>query len=91
MSHWKKIPSLFTRAYFRAKAVTQKVFIGNVPLDAKPKVFSTGSLGWHAMAKKQFAVGDALVWCQVSVQVTVIGSNALPPEPPVPQEAARVA
>ncbi len=81
MSHWKKLPTLFTRPYFAAKAAVMRVFLGDIPIEAKPKMFKTGSLGWHAQAKKQLAVGDARVWCQVSVQVTVIGSSALPPDP----------
>lgn len=80
MNHWKNLPTLFTRAYFNARALTMRVFLGDLPLDAKPKVFKPGSLGWHTSAKKQLAVGDARVWCQITVQVTVIGSKGLPPE-----------
>jgi hypothetical protein len=79
MSHWKNLPTLFTRTYFAAKARVMRVFLGDIPMDAKPKVFSTGGLGWHVQAKKQVAVGDARVWCQINIQVTVIGSRALPP------------
>lgn len=79
-SHWKNLPSLFTRAYFTAKAVALKVFIDGIRLDTKPKVFSSGSLGWHLSAKKQVAIGDALVWCQINTTITVLGSKELPPE-----------
>lgn len=80
MTHWKKLPSLFTRAYFHARAQVLKVFLGDLPLEAKPKVSSSGSLGWSFIGKKQMAVGDARVWCQVNVNVTVIGSKELPVE-----------
>lgn len=83
---WAKLPTLLTRAYFNAKAQVYRVFFGDLRLDVKPKVFSTGGLGWHLQTKKQLPVGDALVWCQINIQVSVIGSKALPPDDnPVPE------
>lgn len=79
MSHWKNLPSMFSRVYFAENARVMTVFLDNIPIQAKPKVFSTGGLGWHIQAKKQMAVGDCMLWCQINVQVTVIGSKALPP------------
>lgn len=75
-----KLPTLFTRAYFNARAVAMKVFLNGLPMTIKPKVFSTGSLGWHSSTKQQMAIGDTVVWCQVSQQITVIGSKELPIE-----------
>ena len=86
-----KLPSLFTRAYFVARATAIKVFVGGVPMTIKPKAFKTGSLGWHSSTKQQIAVGDTVVWCQVSQQITIIGSKELPldgPEVPHAETAA---
>lgn len=90
MTHWKNLPSLFTRAYFHAKARVIRVFLGDVPIETKPKVSASGSLGWSFIGKKQMTVGDARVWCQVSVNVTVIGSKVLPVEES-PKELTNVA
>lgn len=79
-SHWKNLPSLFTRAYFNAQARVIRVFLGDLRLDMKPKVFKTGSQGWHLCTKAQMGVGDARVWCQINIQVTILGSKELPPE-----------
>lgn len=75
-----KLPTLFSRAYFNARAVALKVFLDGFPMTIKPKVFKTGSLGWHSSTKQQMAIGDTVVWCQVSLQITVIGSKGLAPE-----------
>ena len=39
------------------------------------KEFSTGSFGWYDNRKVQVRVGDELVWCQVGLTITVIGSK----------------
>jgi hypothetical protein len=72
-------PAGFTRRFFRRFATALGVRLGEVLVaQAKPKEFSTGSLGWHATTKLQVRVGDKLVWVQVNVQATVCGSKAVP-------------
>lgn len=48
-----------------------KIHLNGEYFEAKPKVFSTGSLGWYAQGKVE--IGDAK--CQFAVQITVIGSK----------------
>lgn len=89
-----RLPSLFTRAWFRARAksysLTMKDSGGrDIPLGTiGPKEFTTASLGWHLNTKIQIKVGDCTVWAQVGVLVTVIGSKDLPREETPPAPAA---
>jgi hypothetical protein len=39
------------------------------------KEFTTGSFGWYDNRKVQVRVGDELVWCQMGLTITVIGSK----------------
>ena len=44
-------------------------------LDLDPREFSSGSFGWFASEKLQVPVEDQRVRCQMSLNVTVIGSK----------------
>jgi hypothetical protein len=67
-----------TRADFRAKAKPVTVKIGEVPLHAEVKEFSTGSLGWYLNGKTTIDVGGTLVSVQIGMNLTIVGSKELP-------------
>lgn len=55
-------------------AIRQK--LGELPIDAK--TFSTGSFGFGSSDKMTVMIGGIPVKCQVSLNITVIGSKELP-------------
>jgi hypothetical protein len=67
-----------TRSDFKqhAKAVTVK--IGEVPLLAEVKEFSTGSLGWYLNGKTTIEVAGKPVTVQIGMNLTIVGSKELP-------------
>ena len=69
-----------TRQQFTANAKPLTVAINNQPLSSSPKQFSTGSMGWFANGKVQVVIDGVPVMCQVSTNITVIGSKDLPLE-----------
>ena len=69
------IPS---REEFARDAKPVLVRIGESPLPAGVKEFSTGSYGWYANGKSLIEVGGRQVWVQAQVTLTVIGSKELP-------------
>ena len=72
-----------TRQQFTANAKPVTVTIAGQPLAASPKQFSTGSVGFFANGKVTVVIDSAPVQCQVSVNITVIGSKDLPSSSPV--------
>jgi hypothetical protein len=73
----KKTSCAITREQFRhAKPIT--VVINDQRLDAEPKEFSTGSLGWYLNAKVTVEVDGVRVPVQVGMNLTVVGSKELP-------------
>lgn len=64
-----------TRELFRREAPPLPLTVGGKPLDAEPKEFSTGSLGWYTNGKLNLAVGGVPVRVQVGVTLTIIGSK----------------
>jgi hypothetical protein len=68
------------RSEFRAKAKPVPVTIGNVPLMAEVKEFSTGSLGWYLNGKTTIDIGGTLVSVQIGMNLTIVGSKELPPD-----------
>lgn len=52
-------------------AMPAVVRVGDVQMTAYPKVFSTGSLGWHAQGKLDIHGYR----CQVNIVATVVGSK----------------
>lgn len=67
-----------TRESFMQTAKPLTLKIGDYPLTADVKQFSTGSLGWYGNSKITLPVGDETVRVQVGLTLTVIGSKSLP-------------
>ena len=61
-----------------AKPVTVKV--GEVPMTAAVREFSTGSLGWYLNGKTSIDVNGVMVDVQIGMNMTVVGSKELPKE-----------
>ena len=78
----KKTTCPITRADFRHAAKPVTVTIGNVPLQADVKEFSTGSLGWYLNGKTTIDVGGKPVSVQIGLNLTIVGSKALPQDAP---------
>jgi hypothetical protein len=74
----KKTTCPITRPEFRAKAKPVTVTIGNVPLVAEVKEFSTGSLGWYLNGKTMIEIGGTPVSVQIGLNLTIVGSKELP-------------
>jgi hypothetical protein len=72
-----------TRNQFTTAAKPVVVNIANQPLNASPKQFSTNSVGWFANGKVSLLVDGVPCMCQVSLNITVIGSKELPEAPTV--------
>lgn len=67
-----------TRESFLESARPISLKIGDFPVIANVKQFSTGSLGWGANEKITLQVGDEVVRVQLGLNLTVIGSKTLP-------------
>ena len=67
-----------TRAEFRQHAKPVQVKIGEVPLLAEVKEFSTGSLGWYLNGKTTIEIGGKAVTVQIGMNLTIVGSKELP-------------
>jgi hypothetical protein len=67
-----------TRAEFRDSAREVKVVIGDREYTAKPKEFSTGSLGWNINDKVTIDIGGKPVTVQIGLNLTIVGSKELP-------------
>jgi hypothetical protein len=91
----RKTSCPITRQVFKdhGAAATPVVTIAGQHVSAVPKTFSTGSVGYYGNGKVQLMVDGVAVMCQVSVNVTVIGSGDLPALPTVisPEVAAIMA
>lgn len=70
-----RIPS---KSLFRDVAEPCKCMIGPQAFYAAPKLFSTGSYGWHASGKVPVDLSGEQVLCQVSMSIVVIGSKDKP-------------
>jgi hypothetical protein len=86
----KKTTCPISRADFRHNAKAVTVTIGNVPLQADVKEFSTGSLGWYLNGKTTIDVGGTPVSVQIGLNLTIVGSKELPADPSnsLPEAAA---
>jgi hypothetical protein len=67
-----------TRPEFREHAKPIKITIGDVPLLAEVKEFSTGSLGWFVNGKTTLEVNGKPVTVQIGLNMTIVGSKDLP-------------
>lgn len=77
-----KTPCSVTRGEFRTRAKPVEVVIHGIPMVADVKEFSTGSLGWYLNGKAALKVGEKTVTVQIGLNLTIVGSKELPPEPP---------
>jgi hypothetical protein len=80
----KKSTCPISRDEFRAQAKSVTVRIGEVPLQAEVKEFSTGSLGWYLNGKTTIEIGGTPVSVQIGLNLTIVGSKELPRESEVP-------
>jgi hypothetical protein len=74
----KKTTCPISRSEFRANARPVTIKIGDVPLQAEVKEFSTGSLGWYLNGKTTIDVGGKAVSVQIGMNLTIVGSKELP-------------
>ena len=74
----KKTVCPISRVDFLAKAKPLTITIDNVPMNAPPREFSTGSLGWNLNSKTTMDVGGTMVTVQIGMNVTLVGSKDLP-------------
>ncbi|MCI0458786.1 MAG: hypothetical protein L0Z62_17645 [Gemmataceae bacterium] len=80
----KKSICPISRDEFRAHAKSVTVKIGEVPLQAEVKEFSTGSLGWYLNGKTTIDVGGTSVSVQIGLNLTIVGSKELARESEAP-------
>jgi hypothetical protein len=76
----KKTICPISRKDFLAHAKPLTVKIGEVPLTAGPREFSTKSLGWYLNGKTNIEVNGIQVAVQIGLNITVVGSKELPTE-----------
>jgi len=84
----KKTTCPVTREQFRAHAKPVEITINGQSLKVPVKFFSTGSLGWYLNNKMDIDVGGTAVSVQIGLNMTIIGSKELPPDPAAPVPAA---
>jgi hypothetical protein len=85
----KKTTCPISRADFRGKAKPVTVTIGNQQLEAEVKEFSTGSLGWYLNGKTTLEIEGVRVPVQIGLNLTIVGSKELPPDPQAPAAPAQ--
>ena len=74
------LPRTLTRATFLEKALLVEVVISGIPTTADVKPFSTDPLNWHLTGKTSLKVGKKSVSIQIGMNLTIVGSKALPKE-----------
>jgi hypothetical protein len=76
----KKTTCPISRQEFISHAKPIMIKIGEVPLAADVKQFSTGSLGWYLNGKTTVEVNGVPVSVQIGMNLTIVGSKELPKE-----------
>jgi hypothetical protein len=84
----KKSSCPITRGQFRQHARPLSIKIGDREFLAVPKEFSTGSLGWNVNDKVSVEIGGTPVTVQIGMNLTLVGSKDLPPDPSTPAAGA---
>jgi len=74
----KKTVCPISRAEFLEKAQPMSITINDQAMQAPPREFSTGSLGWNLNSKTTMNIGGVPVTVQIGMNVTVVGSKELP-------------
>lgn len=78
-----RLPSKFSRPFFRRAAKPIVVSFDGVKIGTLvPRENTTGSIGWHLQTKLQLKLEDVVVYAQLGLHLTVIGSASLPREEP---------
>jgi hypothetical protein len=67
-----------TRDEFHGNAKAMSCKIGDVLMNAGPREFSTGTLGWYGKGDSQLSVGDKDVDVTIQISVFVKKSKQLP-------------
>lgn len=75
-----KTTCAISRKDFTEHAKAIKVMIGETPILADVKEFSTGSLGWYANGKVAIEVNGKPLQVQIGLNMTIVGSKELPKE-----------
>lgn len=70
-----------TRGQFRTAAKSVVVVINGKEYQVPRKEFSTGSLGWYLNDKMDIEVDGQPVKVQIGLNLTIVGSKDLPPDP----------
>lgn len=73
----RKTVCTISREEFRKAAKPLEVTINGQTMVADAKEFSTGSFGFGSNGKLNVKIGDKLVVCQLSLNITVVGSKEL--------------
>lgn len=77
----QKTPCNVTRKQFAEQARTTAIKVGDTTIDADPRTFASGSLGWYVNGKAKIALADGtIVTVQVGANLTVVNSKELPKE-----------
>jgi hypothetical protein len=84
----KKTTCPVTRDQFRAHAKPIEITINGQTMKVPVKFFQTGSLGWYLNSKMDVDIGGTAVSVQIGLNMTIIGSKELPPEPGAPAAPA---
>lgn len=66
---------LLTTSEFMAKAQDVKLEIFGNKLTGKPRSFSSDNKGWYLGGKILVPIGDEVLWCQASINISVLGSK----------------
>jgi hypothetical protein len=83
----KKTICPISRPEFLEKAKTLAITIDGVAMQAPPREFSTGSLGWNLNNKTTMDIGGKTVTVQIGMNVTLVGSKDLPGRAVAPEGA----
>lgn len=84
----KKTVCPISRVEFMEKAKTLAITIDGVAMQAPPREFSTGSLGWNLNNKTTMEIGGQTVTVQIGMNVTLVGSKDLPGRAVAPEAEA---
>jgi hypothetical protein len=84
----KKTTCPISRNDFLTHAKPVAVKVGDIPLSAVVKEFSTGSLGWYLNGKTTIDVNGVPVAVQIGMNMTVVGSKELPKDESKAAESA---
>ena len=84
----KKTICPVSRKDFHAHAKPLAIKVGETPMVAEVREFSTGSLGWYLNGKTSIEVNGVPVSVQIGLNLTIVGSKELPQDEAEPVESA---